>query len=88
MIEIFFYIIALLKKQSCLLNRAGINLEQYEYLIYLEETYLFNFLFIGRVMKEKGIDELFDAMKVLVKDGYRCRLNIVGMCEEIYEQMM
>lgn len=76
------------KDQACLLNGAGVNLDQFKYLPYPENEKTFVFLFIGRVMKEKGIDELFDAMKLLLKDGYHCKLNIVGGCEENYQQIM
>lgn len=76
------------KDQACLLNGAGVNIDQFKYLPYPENEKTFVFLFIGRVMKEKGIDELFDAMKLLLKDGYHCKLNIVGGCEENYQQIM
>lgn len=76
------------KEQACLLNGAGVNLDQYKYLSYPGDESIFKFLFIGRVMKEKGVDELFDAMKSLVKDGYNCELNVVGGCEENYEPVM
>lgn len=76
------------KNQACLLNGAGVNLEQYKFLPYPEDESIFKFLFIGRVMKEKGVDELFDAMKLLSKEGYHCKLNIVGGCEENYQPIM
>lgn len=76
------------REQACVLNGAGVNLDQYKYLPYPEDESIFKFLFIGRVMKEKGVDELFDAMKLLVKDGYHCELNVVGGCEENYEPVM
>lgn len=76
------------KDQACLLNGAGVNLDQFKYLPYPEDEKNFVFLFIGRVMKEKGIDELFDAMNLLLKDGYHCKLNVVGGCEENYQIIM
>lgn len=76
------------KEQVCVLNGAGVNLDQYKYLPYPEDESVFKFLFIGRVMREKGVDELFDAMKSLVEDGYHCELNVVGGCEENYEPVM
>lgn len=76
------------KEQACLLNGAGVNLDYYKYLSYPEDRSTFNFLFIGRIMKEKGVDELFDAMKLLVKDGCHCKLNVIGGCEENYELIM
>lgn len=76
------------KNQACLLNGAGVNLDRFQYLPYPEDGNVFNFLFIGRVMKEKGMDELFTAMKILIKNSYHCKLTIVGGCEENYEPAM
>lgn len=71
--------------QTCLLNGAGVNLEHYAVTEYPagDET---KFLFIGRVMKEKGVDELFAAMKMLIDDGIPCILDVVGGYEEDYQQ--
>ena len=73
------------EQQTCLLNGAGVNLEHYRLTEYPtgEET---KFLFIGRVMKEKGVDELFAAMRKLVSEGYSCSLDVVGMYEEDYKE--
>lgn len=73
------------EKQTCLLNGAGVNLEHYQVAEYPtgDET---KFLFIGRVMKEKGVDELFSAMRKLVAEGYSCSLDVVGMYEEDYKE--
>lgn len=73
------------EQQTCLLNGAGVNLEHYRLTEYPtgEET---KFLFIGRVMKEKGVDELFSAMRKLVAEGYSCSLDVVGMYEEDYKE--
>lgn len=37
-----------------------------------------NIIFIGRIVEEKGIDILIDAINKLVKDGYNILLKIVG----------
>lgn len=71
--------------QGCLLNGAGVNLEHYGFFPYPEDTGITRFLFIGRIMKEKGVNELFDAVKRLKKDGGRCILDIVGEYEENYK---
>ena len=71
-------------RQTCLLNGAGVNLEHYQVMEYPDDTNGVKFLFIGRVMKEKGIDELFAAMKMLVRDGIKCSLDVVGPYEEEY----
>ena len=44
-------------RQGCLLNGAGVNLEWFSLQEYPHNS-KFKFLFIGRVMKEKGVDEL------------------------------
>lgn len=72
------------KKQSCLLNGAGVNLEHFSLLEYPQDCETTRFLFIGRVMKEKGIDELFGAMKRLIADGISCSLDVLGGYEEDY----
>lgn len=73
------------EQQTCLLNGAGVNLEHYKITEYPagDET---KFLFIGRVMKEKGIDELFAAMRKLVAEGFTCSLDVVGIYEEDYKE--
>lgn len=76
------------KKQACLLNGAGVNLEHYSVLEYPEDCEITRFLFIGRVMKEKGIDELFEAMKKLRADGVNCSLDVLGGYEENYADII
>ncbi len=75
------------KKQVCQLNGAGVDLEEYSVMDYPQGKKI-KFLFIGRVMKEKGINELFQAMKRLVADGVDCELDVVGGYEEDYKDMM
>ncbi len=71
--------------QACLLSGAGVNLEHYSLAEYPEKTEPVKFLFMGRVMKEKGIEELFAAMDRLYEEGYKCELDILGGYEENYE---
>ncbi len=71
------------KEQAYLLNGAGVNLEHFVYQKYPKNT-IFKFLFIGRIMKEKGIEELLSAMQLLVRDGINCMLDVVGPFEEDY----
>ncbi len=72
------------KEQTCLLNGAGVNLNHYQVTEYPAGD-VTKFLFIGRVMKEKGIDELFSAMHRLVSEGYPCSLDVLGGYEEDYK---
>lgn len=74
--------------KTCLLNGAGVNLEHFSYKQYPKIDNKTHFLYIGRVMREKGIEELFTAMKKLKKDGFNCVLDIVGMYEDDYKEII
>lgn len=74
------------KNQACLLNGAGVNLERFSPKKYPEGDSQTRFLFIGRVMKEKGIDELFAAMQMLINNSVNCSLDVVGAFEENYKE--
>lgn len=76
------------KNKTCLLNGAGVNLEHYSYQEYPTDTDETRFLFVGRVMKEKGVNELFKAMGMLRKEGINCSLDVVGGLEENYEPII
>lgn len=75
-------------EQTCLLNGAGVNLEQFSYLEYPQDTEETRFLFVGRVMQEKGVNELFKAMRMLRKEGVNCSLDVVGGFEEDYARII
>lgn len=76
------------KNKTYLLNGAGVNLEHYCYQEYPTDTDETRFLFVGRVMKEKGVNELFKAMRKLRKDGINCSLDVLGGFEENYEPII
>jgi galacturonosyltransferase len=71
------------EKQTCLLMGAGVNVEHYKPTPYPNGT-VTKFLFIGRVMKEKGIDELLKVMEKLVANGMDVELDVLGNYEENY----
>ncbi len=73
-------------EQAFLLNGAGVNLKHYSVLPYPKSTDKIHFLFIGRIMREKGVEELFEAMQRLYADGENCMLDVVGRYEEDYEE--
>lgn len=73
------------KEQVKVLRGAGVNLEQYTYSHCHRNRETIRFLYLGRLMKEKGIDELFDAFcRLHAKYGSRVILDIVGFYEEQY----
>ncbi len=73
------------ESQTHRLNGAGVNLEKYQVAPYPGGEKI-KFLFMGRIMAEKGIDELFEAMQHLVSDGINCELHILGFYEENYKE--
>lgn len=74
------------EKSACLLSGAGVNLERF-FLQPYPQNDVFRFLFIGRVMREKGMDELIAAMKRLQRDGIACELDVVGLLQEDYKDL-
>ena len=74
--------------RDAVLNGAGVNLDDYPYQPYPQEGPL-RFLFAGRVMHEKGVDELFAAAKRMKQEyGDGVELHIVGSFEEAYKPIM
>lgn len=71
------------EEKCCLLSGAGVNMERYTYAPYPVVAPV-RFLFMGRVMKEKGVDELFTAMERLHCEGGQCCLDVLGSYEEDY----
>ena len=64
---------------------AGINLEEYPLVPYPRND-AFHFLYLGRIMKEKGIGELFSAMERLHGElGGRVVLDLVGFFDDDYK---
>lgn len=74
-------------KKCVLLPGAGINLENYPYTAYPHNDSI-RFLYLGRIMKEKGIDELFEAARLLHVQGYQFQLDLVGFYEDAYENQV
>jgi len=74
------------EEKITVLNGAGVNLERYQYQTYPETDKEVHFLFVGRIMKEKGVDELFEAMTRL-HETYRDQviLDVVGFFEDEYK---
>lgn len=85
--EIFVDLKIVNEKKTCLLNGAGVNLDYFTAADYPDGD-VTNFLFVGRVMKEKGIEELFEAMKMLLADGLPVHLDVLGPYEENYKPLI
>lgn len=70
------------REKITVLPGAGINLESYPLTAYPENDCI-RFLYVGRIMKEKGVDELFTAMRRLHEElGDQVRLDLVGFFDD------
>lgn len=76
------------REKTCKLNGAGVNLEDYPYNEYPDENQDIHFLFIGRIMKEKGIDELLEAASQIKKEYPTVQFDIVGPMEDNYKDII
>lgn len=70
-----------------MLPGSGVNLKQYEVFPYPNGETV-DFVFIARVMKEKGIDQYIDAAKEIRKRHPETRFHICGFCEQNYENLL
>ena len=73
--------------RQIVLPGAGINLERYKMQPYPKHIRI-HFLYLGRIMKEKGMDELFGAVEQLRKDGCEFILDLVGFFEDEYKKQV
>lgn len=70
-----------------ILPGAGVNLEDYPFMEYPQNNNT-RFLFIGRVMREKGVDELFKAAERIRKEFPETVFDIVGQMEDDYRDII
>ena len=63
---------------------SGVNLSYHLLAPYPDKSDKIKFLFIGRIMKDKGINELLTAIKQVHAEYPNVTLDIVGGCDEDY----
>ena len=68
--------------KHAMLPGSGVNLTRFPYLEYPPEDAPVEFLFISRVMKEKGIDQYLEMAKVIKKKYPDTVFRILGFCED------
>ncbi len=73
---------------TTILPGSGVNLEQYAYAEYPSEENGFHFLFVGRIMKDKGIDELLAAAKEIKSIYSNIVFDVVGGYDGPYENII
>ena len=75
------------RQERRLIPGSGVNTEQFAPLPYPAEDDI-HFLFIGRIIREKGIDEYLEAAEAIKANYPRTVFHILGSCEESYEQKL
>ncbi|PEQ08732.1 glycosyltransferase family 4 protein [Bacillus toyonensis] len=83
----FFHEKKITNGRGRLIPGSGVNLNYYPFLEYPSNTVV-NFLFIARVMKEKGIDQYLDAAKYIKEKYPNTAFHILGFCEDAYEKKL
>lgn len=68
-----------------LLPGSGVNLEKFHVLPY-PKTEEINFMYLARVMKEKGIEQYVQAATYITKKYPNTKFHVCGMCEQGYEE--
>ncbi len=72
--------------QAAVMNGAGVDLSAFS-LTPMPEGETVKFAFVSRIMKEKGVDELFYAARRLKSElGNKFELYIAGLFEDSYEE--
>ena len=80
----FFNMKGIIKGKQKLIPGSGVNLEHYQVLSYPNDEVI-NFMFISRVMKQKGIDQYLDAARFIKSKYPNTEFHILGFCEDAYE---
>jgi glycosyltransferase involved in cell wall biosynthesis len=84
----FFIDNKIVKNNTRSIPGSGVNLMQHKFEKYPLPDNKVGFLFIGRIMKAKGIEELLDAAK-LVKEKYTdVQFDLIGGIEENYKEKL
>jgi glycosyltransferase involved in cell wall biosynthesis len=65
---------------------SGINIDEFTYQEYPTNNNILKFLYIGRIMRDKGIEELIKAARRLKEDYKNIQFDALGFCEDEYKE--
>lgn len=74
--------------KTCLLPGSGVNLEKFAYQPYPDPESPMIFSIIGRIMKDKGTDELLEAAKTVKEKYPDVRFRMIGYFDENYQSIV
>ena len=75
-------------KKTRLIPGSGVNLQKHPYEEYPINNGKIIFLFIGRVMKAKGIDEFLEAAQTIRRSNPHVEFHILGDCKGDYSAIL
>ena len=75
-------------KQARLIPGSGVNLQYHSQQDYPSADAPLRFIFISRLLKEKGIEEYLTAAQVIKKKYPNTEFHILGNCEDDYEKQV
>lgn len=78
----------IVKGKSRLIPGSGVNLQAHCVEPYPNDKDGIRFLFVGRIMKNKGIGELLEAMHQIHQENDKATLDIVGWSDEDYSEAL
>lgn len=75
------------KGNTFISSGSGVNLERFQLMPYPKDNCV-DFAFVGRIMKEKGIEEFLSAAKYIKNKYPNTRFHICGRCIENYQEKL
>lgn len=84
--ELFFRENKISKGRHKVVPGSGVNVNLFSFEEYPDENGLIKFLFIGRIMRDKGIEEFIDAAIKIKKDFGNVQFDVIGFYESDYEK--
>ena len=84
----FFEKKKIVEGRTRLIPGSGVNLETHTLEPYPEDKDGIRFLFVGRIMKDKGIEELLSAISDIHKANGNVVVDIVGFCDEDFSEQL
>ena len=73
-------------EQCAVMNGAGVNLDEFGACAYPKPDAPLQFLFVGRIMAEKGVDELFEVIPRVRAAYPDARFDFIGWYEDDYRE--
>lgn len=84
----FFHKYNMYEGHELLIPGSGVNLDKWKYLEYPSDETGVEFLFVARIIKEKGIEEYLACAKAVKEEYPNTVFHVCGPCDGEYRQML